>query len=196
MSDCREVKCEDRDTATLPVEQEEIAVVKLFRKQNPAVGSFEIVETWSHRFQTFVEWSILVKVVTTEKSTFTFFHAIEFLDGKDLAFWGQADVKEPQVDSEGNYVLVNPQENVPESKTEEARVQINAKFPEVAKLQARKTMLREFPEARRRFVIVLRHKTSAVRYVVLKDSKETWVQEFETIEDNLETLNSAIESII
>lgn len=111
------------------------------------------------------------------RALFTFFHAIEFLDGKDLAFQGQADVKEPQVDSEGNYVLVNPQENVPESKTEEARVQINAKFPEVAKLQARKTMLREFPEARRRFVgVVLRHKTSAVRYVVLKDSKETWVQ--------------------
>jgi hypothetical protein len=80
------------------------------------------------------------------------------------------------LDGDNNYVLVNPQENVPESTIEEARKIVSSQFPETSSLKARKTIAREFPENYRRFVIVLRHKTSKVRYVVLRSDKETWLQ--------------------
>ena len=80
------------------------------------------------------------------------------------------------MDGDNNYVLVNPQENVPESRIEEARKIVSSQFPATSSLKARKTIAREFPENYRRFVIVLRHKTSKVRYVVLRSDKETWLQ--------------------
>lgn len=192
MSECGEIHCEDKDTASLPMESEQLSVVKEFRKRNPTLVSFELVETWSHTFKTFIEWTVLVRVEKDSKPAFIFFHALEFLDSKEVKFWGQVESQEPQLDSDGKYVLPNPQENVPERKVEEARTKINSKFPEVSELQSRKTILREFPESRRRFVVVLRHKTSEVRYVVLNDEKDMWVQEYETIEDNLEPVNSDI----
>jgi hypothetical protein len=66
-------------------------------------------------------------------------------------------------------VLGNPQENVPESKVSDARTEINKKFPEVESLPLRSSILRIFPDTHNRFVVILRHKTSQVRYVVLQD---------------------------
>ena len=193
MGEFKEIACDqDKATAAHPSETEQLSVVKEFRKANPTLTSFQLVETWSHSFKTFVEWTILVKVQKDSKPTFVYFHALEFFDTKETKWWGQVETQEPQLGSDGKYVLPNPQENVPESKVEEARAKINEKFPEVAELQARKTIWREFPESRRRFVIVLRHKTSEVRYVVLKSDKDLWVQEYDTIEEGLEIVTEQV----
>ena len=74
---------------------------------------------------------------------------------------------------------------MPESKVEEARTKISEQFPETTGLQARKTIAREFPESRWRYIVVLRFKTSEVRYVVLKGDQKTWVQEYDTIVQDL-----------
>ncbi len=35
--------CQDEDVETMPMEQEQTSVVKLFRKKNPTVDRFEVV---------------------------------------------------------------------------------------------------------------------------------------------------------
>ena len=72
-----------------------------------------------------MEWTILVR---TEKKS-VYFHALEFKESKELSFWGQTEVAEPQLDKEGKYALPNPQENVPESEVSKAREKVDQKFP-------------------------------------------------------------------
>jgi hypothetical protein len=90
-----------------------MSVVKLFRNTNPTFESFELLETWEHKFDTFTEWTILVKVTTSSSVDFYYFHALEYVSDKSFSFWGQSQVSEPLKNKEGNYMLPNRQENVP-----------------------------------------------------------------------------------
>lgn len=130
------------------------------------------------------------------KPVFIFFHLLEFPATQETKVWGQVETQEPQLGSDGKYVLPNPQENVPESRVEEARTKISEQFPETTELQSRKTIAREFPEGRWRYIVVLRFKTSEVRYVVLKGDQKTWVQEYDTIEQDLEVITEQIKNEI
>jgi len=96
-----------------------------------------------------------------------YFHALEFADGKQWKYWGQMKSQNPKTNAQGKYVLANPQENISETNSSNARAIINKNFPEAIGLPLRKSIWRQFPGTHNRYVIVLRHKTSEVRYVVL-----------------------------
>ena len=49
----------------MPIEEEQTSVVKLFRKKNPTLNRFEVIQTWEHKFNTFIEWTILLRVITS-----------------------------------------------------------------------------------------------------------------------------------
>lgn len=175
-----------------------MSIVKLFREMNPQWATFELVETWQHKFRTFTEWTILVVYRTNDIETFIYFHALEFLANKKFKYWGQEVIEEPLKDKDGKYAINNPQQSIPEEAIPLARNQINAEFPEATGLATRSSIIRSFPGFHRRYIVVLRHNTKEVRYVVLNGTEnmgQHWVQEYETIQEGLEPVTAEINKI-
>ena len=174
-----------------------MTIISIFREQNPNVGSFEIVQQWVHDFRTFSEWTLLIRVkTTTSTSIYYFFHVLLFKDDKSVIFWGQKEVSQPEKDENGHYVLDNRQSNVAESQISVAKKIINEEFNQTINAPLAKALLRESPAGRNRFVIIFRLHTSTVRFIVLQNSTNVWIQENETLEEGLAPLTPEIETVI
>lgn len=174
-----------------------MTIIALFREHNPNVGSFEVIQQWVHDFRTFSEWTLLIRVkTTTSTSIYFFFHVLLFKNDKSVIFWGQKEVSEPSKDESGRYVLDNRQSNVAESQTSVAKKIINEQFNQTINAPLVKALFRESPEGRNRFVIIFRLYTSTVRFVVLQNSTNVWIQQNETLEEGLEPLTPEIETVI
>lgn len=82
---------------------------------------------------------------------------------------------------------------MPEQEVVQARELVEEEFPETEGLPLVRAVVRDFPEQRKREALTLRHENSEVRYVVLRDETgKTWVQEWETIEQNLPSLDKFV----
>lgn len=104
-----------------------------------------------HKFDSFTEWWILVKITTSLSVDFYYFYALKYVSDKSFSFWGQTQVSEPLRNKEGNYIRPNRQENVPESQVQLAREEVNYEFLQVAIFNSSKT--------RRPYTIDVRAKT-------------------------------------
>ena len=151
---------EDEDVTDAPEQKEQkLAILELFREKNPQATDLKVVKVWKNKnFQTFIEWTINIK--TSGQSIF--FFVLQDKETKELTFWGQ----EVKVSKK----LPNPRRSVPEKDVLDAREAILKEFPETENLPAKKILLRVFPDGRERVIYVLRHQTSKVRYVTLKDT--------------------------
>ena len=77
------------------------------------------------------------------------------------------------------YTIPNPQEVVPESDVSRAIDLIAQEHPEHKVMKIRRSVTRLFPDERIRYIVVVRHETSRVRYVILEDAdKNIWIQEY------------------
>lgn len=188
MTRCQGVDCTKREETAEQLEKEEIKIITIFREYNPKIVSFEVIQQWAHDFATFTEWTLLIRVRDPNSVVFYFFHVLLFKVDESVLFWGQTETAEPQKDESGHFVLPNRQSNVPQSEVTSAVEKIHSEFPESVEAPVSKALLRESPENRKRFTIVLRLETTKVRYVVLSNSTNTWIQEHDIIESGLAPL--------
>ena len=76
------------------------------------------------------------------------------------------------------YVVPNPQEVVTESDVSRAIDLIAQEHPEHSVMKVKRSVKRSFPDERSRYIVVVRHDTSRVSYVILEDeNKNIWIQE-------------------
>lgn len=107
-----------------------------------------------HKFDSFTEWWILVKITTSLSVDFYYFYTLKYVSDKSFNFWGQTQVSEPLRKIKTIISYLTDRKYVLKSQIQLAREEVNHEFPEVAIFNSSK----QLSENKRLYTIEVRTK--------------------------------------
>lgn len=107
----------------------------------------------------------------SETRYFYFYGSIS--EDHTFTYWGQQEVERPETNRKGFYIVPNKDSRVSSSQIKDVLDYIESTYSEVTEGKVRRTIVRNFPGERARYIIFYRLITSKVRYVLMRNTDGT-----------------------